>query len=216
MLHHLIEILSILTTSTICKAVATKAFFVFFATPGNLLTNMTKDDKEVIDTIDIIEGIQNREEAKEIALWALHDDFKKTTSQKSRNKTHLKNLQSLKREFLDFYFKSLKNTEKDIKINCDIHTKIAKYVLQIIRYRMVIEPEIQRTVNQHKKTQIKYLTAKGFWMNDEGVKERKFIKSIGRLDGFTNGKEDSSAIEESELKIQELLYEEYLNTYRKQ
>ena len=90
-----------------------------------------------------------------------------------------------------------------------------EYLIQIARLRMVVDPEIQLSKNIHKKTGIQYMKVKGFWLNDVGVKERKYFKSLGRFDQYPNGTEDESAILDGRKKIREDIYAEYLKLYSK-
>jgi len=51
-------------------------------------------------------------------------------------------------------------------------------------------------------------------LNDEGIKERKFFKSLGKFDTYPNGIEDRSAILEGRRKIREVMLSEYLKIYK--
>jgi len=188
--------------------------FFFFWTPGNELIYGEKTENAATKILDRFEGIYSKAEAKDIIMWTLHDGFNESTETKRRNQVYIVQLKKLKQTFIDFYLSTLTTeSEPNTKYNCDIHSRISNYMVQIMRLRMVVEPEIQLTVNVHKKTQIIYLTVKGFWLNDEGIKDRRFIKSLGRVDSYELGKDDPRAIEEGEARIQELVYDEYLNNY---
>ena len=135
------------------------------------------------------------------------DSFKPETLTKQRNQKYLSDLKKLRSEFLEYYH------SKDKHYNGFVHTKIDNYITQFKRLKMLIEPTIQLTFNVHKITKITYLTAKGFWLTDEGKIERKFVKSIGRLDNYKLGIKDPAAIEDAESEIQKLIYNEYVRYY---
>jgi hypothetical protein len=80
---------------------------------------------------------------------------------------------------------------------------------------MIVDPQIQLSQNIHKQTKILYMKVKGYWLNDEGVKERKFFKSLGRYDLYPNGVKDDNAITDGRKKIREAMLVEYSNIYKK-
>lgn len=126
-------------------------------------------------------------------------------------------LARLESNYIDFLSMSLQEVPKTLEeLNQigDLIFRNQSYFLQIVRLRMIIDPEIQLSRNIHKKTNILYMKVKGFWLNDEGVKERKFFKSLGKFDTYPNGIEDESAILEGRRKIREVMLSEYLKTYR--
>ena len=186
-------------------------------TPGRLLTELAPEEKDQIDKIiDNIEGLANPKDAKELMCQILYDGFSEETKTKGRNLSLINKLNQLKSNTIDFYLQSFKENEfknPEIKYNCDVYSKIGEYLLQLFRFRIVIQPEIQLTTNVHKQTKITYLTVKGFWINGSGTKERKFTKSLGRADEYPMGKDDVKAIEDATIKMQSILLEEYLKYY---
>jgi hypothetical protein len=125
-------------------------------------------------------------------------------------------LTTLKETYLNFfelYIGSIQEKDNSIIQVADLLTKNEEYLIQIARFRMVIDPEIQLSKNIHKKTGIQYMKVKGFWLNDIGVKERKYFKSLGRFDQYPNGIDDESAIIDGRKKIREDIYAEYLKLY---
>jgi hypothetical protein len=126
-------------------------------------------------------------------------------------------LARLESSYIDFLSMSLKEVPKTLEeLNQigDLIFRNESYFLQIARLRMIIDPEIQLSRNIHKKTNILYMKVKGFWLNDEGVKERKFFKSLGKFDTYPNGIEDENAILEGRRKIREVMLSEYSKTYK--
>jgi len=194
---------------------AVKMFFFFFFTNEDLLKT-AKTTKEVDDIMKDFQFSQNNNEIREVLIWTKNDDFKKETLRNVKNDKYIGKLNKLKSEFLDFYLKflsELTNKESEYQRSCDVYTKIGKYIQQIMRLRMVIQPELQIAMNIHTKSRIEYLAAKAFWLNDNGVKERKFTRSLGRVDDYAKGKDDPKVRKEAISKIQEAIYEAYLETY---
>lgn len=189
--------------------------FIFLLKPSQLLTEASNMN-EVSNYLDGMKDIVNREEATQMIYSISKDDFTKETKAKGRNQILLKKLYSLKTQIIDFYLQTLQDNSKlnpEIKHNCDVYSTMGNFLIQILRLRMVIQPEIQITTNVHKQTKITYLTVKGFWLNDNGEKERKFKKSIGRADEYEMGKKDPKAIENCTAKMQSILMDEYLKYY---
>ena len=190
--------------------------FLFLMSKGQIATTSKAEKEEIDMLLNDMPEIANPKEAKELISEILVDGFKEETKLKGRNLPLINQLNQLKAKTIDFYLQSFKDNERrhaELKYNCDIHTKIGEYLVQLIRYRMVIEPEIQLTTNVHRMTKITYLTVKGFWFNDYGIKERKFSRSLGRADEYPMGKDDDKAIEDATTKMQSILMEEYLKYY---
>jgi hypothetical protein len=123
----------------------------------------------------------------------------------------------LKTSYINFYRIYLDEISKtDEKLNqvADLVAKNDEYILQIARFRMIVDPQIQLSQNIHKQTKILYMKVKGYWLNDEGVKERKFFKSLGRFDLYPNGVKDENAIIDGRKKIREAMLVEYSNIYK--
>lgn len=55
-------------------------------------------------------------------------------------------------------------------------------LLQILRLRMIIKPEIQKSIQTHTITNHKYLVMKIMWLDDKMKKNVKFSISLGRVD----------------------------------
>jgi hypothetical protein len=190
--------------------------YILLMSKGQIAATSKAEKEEIDMLLNDMPEIANPKEAKELISEILVDGFKEETKLKGRNLPLITKLNQLKAKTIDFYLQSFKDNERrhpELKYNCDIHTKIGEYLVQLIRYRMVIEPEIQLTTNVHRMTKITYLTVKGFWFNDYGIKERKFTRSLGRADEYPLGKDDDKAIEDATTKMQSILMEEYLKYY---
>ena len=194
-----------------------KGHIIFFATPGQIYNKLKPEEMTKLDKyLKSLKDLKNPNEAKEVLAEIIDDQFTEVTKGAARNLVFFKKLEKLKTNIIDYYLQSemsLIKQHEDLKYNCDIHTTIGKMMFQLMRFRMVIQPEIQITINYHKQSEITYLTVKGFWLNDDGSKERKFQRSFGREDEYTLGKNDPKAKEEATIKMQEVLYEEYLKIY---
>ena len=52
------------------------------------------------------------------------------------------------------------------------------------------------------------------WLDDKGLKFRKFTKSLGKLSNYPKGKNDPKALSVAEEKIREIMIEEYRSFYK--
>jgi len=169
--------------------------------------------------------VKNSEEVKTMLTWILDDKFKEESiklNKKIRNTVEYMNeLSRLKDEMITFYFKKLEDIIKeggDINMSCDVHSTLGGYALQLMRLRMVIEPELNLLTNPYivdKTTGEKtlYLTAKAFWMGDDGKKVRKFTKSLGRMSDYPGQRVGKAAKEEGVRRLQPMLWDEYRGVY---
>lgn len=169
--------------------------------------------------------LKNNKEVREMLTWILDDKFKKETYtmiNKVRNTdVYMDELGKLKNEMITFYFSNLRELlaeNSKITMSCDIHSTMGIYVLQLMRLRMVIEPEINLLTNPHvtniatgEKTL--YLTGKAYWMGDDGKKVRKFTKSLGLLSDYQGNRNSSKAKEEAVRRLQPMIWDEYRVTY---
>ena len=126
---------------------------------------------------------------------------------------YYKKLETLKSEFLDFYFTEVIKNKKEIKTNEQVDSKIDEYMLKIMKLRMIVEPSIQIATNVHTQSKITYLIAKSFWYNEDGIKVRKFTKSLGRAEENKNGNNDINAKVEADIKIKEIMVQAYNDEY---
>lgn len=167
---------------------------------------------------------KHSKEVTEMVRWIVSDNFQKETynfiSKNRYTQVYMDELQSLKDRIIDFYFKKLEEFESDndFQMSCDIHTTIGQYVIRLMRLRMVIEPEVNivtnpKLVNITTGEKTLYLTAKGFWIGDDGKKFRKFTKSIGRMSDYPGAREGKAAMEESIKRLQSMMWDEYRVTY---
>ncbi|MFC0263826.1 hypothetical protein [Fontibacter flavus] len=154
--------------------------------------------------------------ANEFIQLVLQNDFKKEVIEdKSLTHLHIR-LEKLKKKLLKIYFTSLKkDTElyKDYEYIGDFSSLVSKHFLQMEKLKLVIQPDIQIATSVHSKSKITYLTARGFWLNEKGNRERKYVKSLGRLDEFEGGKKDPQVLKLGIEKIREESLKEYNQQY---
>lgn len=156
---------------------------------------------------------KNNIDVNDMIKFIFNDNFKQETYYDQNNITYLYEIKILKDTISEFYFKSLDDMKNNYKLVCDIHSRIGRYCLQLLRLRSVVEPEFNISVNPHRQTQIDYLVVKSYWLNDEGKKVRKFTKSLGRLDEFEGGRTGKKATETGRVKIQEVMFSHYKEIY---
>jgi len=194
-------------------AAAFKAFFFFGALPHKTKVEIEKViEKHMIR----FKNTRNPNIVRNTLRWLEQDNFSDLVTKDYYSSIHLQELTKLKEIYLIFfelYIDSIQEKDSSIIQVADLLTKNEEYLIQIARLRMVVDPEIQLSKNIHKKTGIHYMKVKGFWLNDIGVKERKFFKSLGRFDQYQNGTEDEIAILDGRKKIREDIYAEYLKLY---
>jgi hypothetical protein len=162
------------------------------------------------------EGSSNDKQTKEFIQFIADDKFNKETYIKGGNWTYLAALSKLKETFVKFYFKNLDDIGKEhidtTRVN-DVYNRIGQYIIQLMRLRLVIEPDVQISKNVHPRTNFQYLAIKAYWIDDNGKKVRKFTKSIGRAENYPQGIKDNQAMVDGIKLFQPVLYEEYKDTY---
>jgi len=162
-------------------------------------------------------NVYNQNIVRNTLKWLEYDMFSSELKRDFEGQYYINELIGLKTSYINFYQIYLDEISKtDEKINqvADLVAKNDEYILQIARFRMIVDPQIQLSQNIHKQTKILYMKVKGYWLNEEGVKERKFFKSLGRFDMYPNGVKDENAIIDGRRKIREAMLVEYSNIYK--
>lgn len=161
-------------------------------------------------------NLKEQGNAVEFINWVLKDDFKKENLEdKNLTQFHLQ-LEKIKKKILEIYFTSINQKEgskSEYEYIGDFSSLLSKYYLQMKRLKLVIQPDIQLGSSINPKTKIKYVKSIGFWINDAGEKERKYFKSVGRVDDFENGKDDVKAYSLAEKLTRELILKDYKERY---
>ena len=160
--------------------------------------------------------LKETSEATEFINLVLENNIEKEVMEdKSLTHLHIR-LEKLKKKLLKIYFTSVKK-EKEFfdgyEYVGDFNSLISKHFLQMKRLQLVIQPDLQIATSVHTKSKITYLTARGFWLNQRGERERKYVKSLGRLDEFEGGKKDPQVLKLGIEKIREESLKEYNQQY---
>jgi len=192
--------------------VLTNAYFFFFLIP---LIDEEVVNKEVEKEMEKYPDIKNPIQAKQIITAILFDDFGPKSHIHGRYSVQFNMLEILKKKVFKFYFQHLSkiDTTMEYRYVADLYTTMGNYILQMARLRMVINPDINLTINIHHKSKISYLIAKAYWFDDNGKKVRIFSKSLGRLDAFKDGIKDKEAENEAKEILLKLMYKKYEETY---
>ena len=180
--------------------------------------NMNETVKKDYDEFMKLRGEgSNTKRTRELIQFIADDGFEETIFMESRNWSYLSELKKLKEGFVGFYFGRLEDitkNQKDLDCVADLDNRIDDFIIQLLRMRKVIQPDVQVSSNTHARTGIKYLSIKAYWIDDSGKKVRKFTKSIGRAENYPNGIDDKQALEEGIRLIQPVLYESYKEVYK--
>lgn len=152
----------------------------------------------------------------ELIALISNDKFKPDTYQRPENWGYLATLKSLKEKIVKFYFTSIDELQKDkgeFTDVRDVYLRINSYLLQLMRLRIVINPDYKLSKNKHPQTNHTYFAIKSYWIDDEGKRVRKFTKSIGREESYKNGIDDEQTIKDGLNLIQPVMYDYYKEIY---
>jgi len=180
------------------------------------MSEQAKKDYE--NFMKMMEGVSRTQRTKELIQFVADDKFGDSVYTNSENWSYLAELKGVKEKFVKFYFSKIKDIElnyKDLDIVADIDESLGQFAIQLMRLRLVIQPEVQISTNVHPRTNIKYLAIKAYWCDDNGKKIRKFTKSIGRADNYPKGIEDRKAMTDGVKLIQPVIFETYQEIYKK-
>ncbi|SNS70657.1 hypothetical protein SAMN06295967_1185 [Belliella buryatensis] len=188
-----------------------------------LLLLLTGDNGKIDWTNNLIKDyrlqfmeLKEKSEATEFINLVIQSNLEKEVLEdKSLTHLHIR-LEKQKRKLLKTYFTSIKQEKEfldEYEYVGDFNSLISKYFLQMKRLQLVIQPDVQIATSVHSKSKITYLTARGFWLNDKGERERKYVKSLGRLDEFDGGKKDPLVIKLGIEKIREESLKDYNQRY---
>jgi hypothetical protein len=190
-----------------------ECYFIFF---GAGFEKIDWKNKLVNGFQDQFLMLKEKSEAVEFVNIVLEDNFSDEVKN-DKSLTHLHNrLEKLKRKLLKTYFTSIKQEKEfldEYEYVGDFNSLISRYFLQLKRLQLVIQPDVQIATSVHSVSKITYLTARGFWLNEKGERERKYVKSLGRLDEFEGGKKDPKVLKLGIEKIREESLKEYNQKY---
>lgn len=190
-----------------------ECYFIFF---GAGFEKIDWKNKLVNGFQDQFLELKEKSEAVEFVNMVLKEDFSdEVKNDKSLTHLHIR-LDRLKKKLLKTYFTSIKKEKEflnEYEYVGDFNSIISKHFLQMKRLQLVIQPDVQIATSVHAKSKITYMTGRGFWMSDSGERERKFVKSLGRLDEFVGGKKDPQVEKLAIEKIREACLQEYNDKY---
>jgi len=172
--------------------------------------------KEYEGFMKLREGKSTSHRTKEIIQFIADDKFEEGVYKDSLNWSYLSTLKNLKEEFVSFYFKKLSDLENenlDMDNVADLDARISEYVIQLMRLRLVIQPNVKISKNVHPRTGHSYLAVKAYWIDESGKKVRKFTKSIGRSENY-QGIKDQQALADGINLVQPVLFENYQELYK--
>lgn len=210
-----IEVQDILTYFDGAAAVNTALLLLL----GTLMPEQNADDelKAFLEkNPQIAEYVKSNIRIKNNLIRIFDDQFKTEAIFNDRNTEYLRLLKNLKVKVANFYIDKISSNSikaDNSKLFCQAQDEFELLYIQLLKLRLVVSPVVQIATNTHNETKIKYYFAKGFWINEEGKRERKFIKSVGRVDTFKGGKNDLGLKEEAAKKIQEAAFEAYQKEY---
>ncbi|GMQ33511.1 hypothetical protein [Algoriphagus taiwanensis] len=191
-----------------------ECYFIFFL--GSGFEDIDWNNKLIKGYENQFLEIKKKSEAVEFVNIVLKEDFNDDVKN-DKSLTHLRHrLEKLKKQLLKIYFTSIKKEKEflnEYEYVGDFNSIISKLFLQMKRLQLVIQPDVQIATSVHATSKITYLTARGFWLNEFGERERKFVKSLGRLDEFKEGKKDPIIEKLGIEKIREVSLQEYNEKY---
>ena len=210
MMENLDTILSVAGVGTM----AIKSFFLYFFNLNTLMNDYVKG--RVDELMKENPSVKYQDASKEFLTWVINEEYSPFSIFSPENEKYNRELDSLKKKILKFYFSKLQELGEDnseYTYSCDIHNELSQLVLQLLRLRLIIKPEVQISQNVHPVTNHAYLAAKSFWLDDKGEKVRKFTKSLGLASEYKGGRKDREALKKGTILIQEVIYTLYKETY---
>jgi hypothetical protein len=172
--------------------------------------------KEYDSFMKLQKGSSSTVNTREFIRLVSEDHFREDVYRDSDNWTYLAILKKLKESIVGFYFTKIQDVESlnmDLQIIADVNDRIGHFILQLMKLRLVIQPDVQISMNVHPRTNIKYLAIKAYWIDDNGKKIRKFTKSIGRAENYPKGIKDDKALTDGIKLIQPVIFEAYKEEY---
>lgn len=168
---------------------------------------LKKEHREIYDQLN------DKAQVNEFLAMVSEDGFNEMTLGESKLTQFMEDLAVLKEQITNFFFTTTAEKSKDYQLFPDAYVKISKDMVQLMRLRLIIQPDYQFAYSTHSVSGIKYLTVRGFWVDESGKRERKFVKSLGRFDDYKDGKKDPEAHNAAKIKLREVMLEEYKEKY---
>lgn len=173
-------------------------------------------EEKVNDYMQSFKGHKDWGSIRQFAQLVYNDRFTKETYS-DMNLWHLRRkIDSLRNEILEFFKTSISDlvqNDKEIERVCDIDLKLGRYLIQLFRLRLVIQPQYGLSITTNPKTEVQYMNVKAYWRDDNNKPIRKFNKSLGLASNYPNGIKDEEALADGLKLIREVLMEEYSKIY---
>jgi len=148
--------------------------------------------------------------------WLNNDGFKRNP-EKDLNKKHLLNeLNRLKARFRHDVMEqtSLVHEDGTPLSPIEIINLVQAHRNRIDKVRLMIEHDLSIVKILHKPTDVTYVYARAYWIDNNGKKFRKFVKNMGAEDKvYENGKIPSFKLDEVEFTINQMMMEQYKEDY---
>lgn len=96
----------------------------------------------------------------------------------------------------------------------DLYNLIREYQIRIDKLALIFNLRLYKTLNENKKTGVKYIVMRAFWIDDKGKNVRWFSKNLG-AEGkvLVNGNIPVRQIEGVEKEIILLMWDQYCIEY---
>ena len=138
------------------------------------------------------------------------DNFKEGVENDGRKKFIINELERAKNDFREFKLtdKPIDDRNDKLLTPMETHQQVESHKRRIQKLRLMINYELMTAKNTHKPTSVVYVAARGLWINNAGVKFKKFSKNIGTSDTVydKNGKIHESLKRESENEIIQMMW----------
>lgn len=146
-----------------------------------------------------------------------NDGFSNETLNDSGNSGLLRVLNKLKEDYRIYYYDQVQQLAVRIVLNhFNQLDRIFKFNrIQIMRFRLVIEPNTIISINKTYNREQKYSVMRAYWIDDSGKKILKLNVNLGNTEKvmFKNGEYDCNVIRSAEKDIKLKLKALYEETY---
>lgn len=154
---------------------------------------------------------------KRIVTILEEDDFDVRIKNDPKKARLLKELETLISDFNSLTKKSLAEIDKALtnKSYFDINSYFDAKLIQIMRLRLIIEPQFQKSIQTHTITDLKYLIMKILWIDDHMKRVVKFSLSLGNIDqAGTEIDSINQTVINAKKELEERLRQEYDAVYK--
>ena len=116
------------------------------------------------------------------------DNFKEGVENDGRKKFIINELERAKNDFREFKLtdKPIDDRNEKLLTPMEIHQQVESHKLRIQKLRLMINYELMTANNTHKPTSVVYVAARGLWINNAGVKFKKFSSLLAKSFKYLN------------------------------